>query len=203
MRVLVACEFSGVVRDAFASLGHDAWSCDILPTERPGNHFQCPIEDIFPEHPADNAWDLMIAFPPCTHLAASGARWWPEKIADGRQARAAGFFRMLAEAPIPSICMENPVGAMSRLYRKPDQIVHPFWFGDEARKQTCLWLKGLPCLQPTNMVNQGEIHTTKSGRRLPKWYNIPPSNPDRQKIRSTTFQGIANAMAQQWGGSCR
>ena len=199
MKVLVACECSGVVRDAFLEKGHEAVSCDILPTDSPGPHFLSPIEDVLPEHPDENDWDLMIAFPPCTHLSVSGARWWPEKIADGRQEAAARFFRMLAEAPLPRSCVENPVGAMSTKYRKPDQIVHPFWFGDEARKQTCLWLKGLPKLQASNMVDMGEIHTTKSGRQLPKWYNIPPSNPDRAKLRSKTFPGFAKAMADQWG----
>lgn len=144
-------------------------------------------------------WDLMIAFPPCTHLASSGARWFKEKRQDGRQAEAFRFFMALAECDIPRIAIENPVGIVSRLWRKPDQKIQPYWFGEPHRKTTCLWLKGLPPLVPTNMVEPEPDHVTKSGRRLPAWYNLPPS-PDRATIRSRTFLGIADAMAAQWGG---
>ena len=142
----------------------------------------------------------MIAFPPCTHLAVSGARWFAAKRADGRQQQGIDFFMALANANIPKIAIENPVGIMSTEWRKPDQIVQPWQYGHEATKTTCLWLKGLPELTPTNVVGKGARHVTKSGRSLPEWYNLPPSE-DRWKIRSKTFQGIADAMADQWGGA--
>lgn len=193
MKVLIACECSGIVRDAFLRRGHDAVSCDLLPTDNPGPHHQGDVLGIL-----HYGWDLMIAHPPCDHLAVSGARWFAQKRADGRQQAGIDFFMRLATAKIPRIAIENPVGIMSTEWRKPDQIIQPFWFGDEARKTTCLWLKNLPPLTPTNMVGEGEIHTTKSGRRLPKWYNLPPS-ADRGKLRSQTFPGFAEAMAEQWG----
>lgn len=196
MRVLVACEFSGVVRDAFIACGHDAWSCDLEPSEQPGPHI---IGDVL-LHLADG-WDLMLAFPPCTHLAASGAKHFAAKRADGRQQAAVDFFLRLANAGIPRICIENPIGIMSRVYRKPDQIIQPWMFGHEARKPTCLWLRGLPRLTPTSIVGEGRIHTTRGGKRIPVWYNLPPS-PDRAKIRSRTFSGIAAAMAAQWSPVC-
>lgn len=192
MRVLVACEYSGRVREAFRRRGHDAWSCDLLPTEVPGPHYQCDLLDVLTAQP----WDLVIAHPPCTHLANSGARWFKGKALE--QAQAVAFVKLIAEAPAPKIAIENPVGVLSSRWRKPDQIVHPWWFGDEASKATCLWLKGLPLLQPTKIVGKGRFHTTKSGRRLPAWYNLPPS-PDRGKLRSATFPGFAEAMADQWG----
>ena len=195
MRVLIACEYSGAVRDAFIKLGHDAVSCDLLPTDVPGPHHQGSVLDIL-----NDGWDMMIAFPPCTHLAVSGARWFAAKRADGRQQQGIDFFMELANANIPKIAIENPVGIMSTQWRKPDQIVQPWQYGHEATKTTCLWLKGLPELTPTNVVGKGERHVTKSGRSLPEWYNLPPSE-DRWKIRSKTFQGIADAMAQQWGGA--
>lgn len=139
---------------------------------------------------------MMIAFPPCTHLAASGARWWPGKQQEQREA--IQFFIELINAPIKKIAVENPVGIMSTHFRKPDQIIQPWQFGHEATKTTCLWLVNLPKLKPTNIVGKGKRHVTKSGKSLPEWYNLPPS-PDRGKIRSLTFQGIANAMAEQWG----
>lgn len=191
MKVLVACEFSGTVRDAFIKLGHDAWSCDILPTDSPGPHFQCDIMEVL-----DKGWDLMIAHPPCTALTVAGNRWYhdkPEVIQESVK-----FVLALANAPINKIAIENPIGRLSTLWRKPDQIIQPWQFGHEATKSTCLWLKNLSPLQPTNIVSKGERHITKSGKSLPKWYNLPPS-ADRAKIRSTTFQGIASAMAQQWG----
>lgn len=193
MRVLVACEYSGVVRDAFLARGHEAVSCDLLPTESPGPHFE---EDIFGI--IDKGWDLMIAHPPCTDLAVSGAKHFAAKIADGRQQRALDFVQRLLDAPIDKICLENPVSVISSKIRKPDQIIQPWMFGHEATKTTCLWLKNLPLLEATDIVDKGARHVTKSGKSLPAWYNLPPSK-DRWKIRSATFPGIATAMAEQWG----
>ena len=191
MKVLIACEYSGIVRDAFLTRGHDAISCDILPTEKEGPHIEGDVLDVLNEN-----WDLMIAHPPCTHLAVSGARWFKNKVEE--QKEALQFVKTLLDAPIPKIALENPVSVISTRIRKPDQIVQPYWFGHEATKTTCLWLKNLPLLEPTNMVGKGERHITKSGRSLPKWYNLPPS-ADRGKLRSLTFQGMADAMASQWG----
>jgi hypothetical protein len=190
VRVLVACEYSGVVRDAFRARGHSAWSCDLLPSEDDDFHMQKDVREVL-----DFGWDLMIAHPPCTHLAISGARWFKDKVEEQKQALA--FVRILMNAPIPRICLENPISIISSLIRKPDQIVQPYFFGDPFRKSTCLWLKNLPLLVPTDMVDQGETHVTKSGKRIPAWYNLPPS-ADRWKVRSTTFKGLANAMASQW-----
>lgn len=192
MRVLVACEYSGAVRDAFIARGHDAWSCDLLPTDKPGPHYQGDVTKIL----VADRWDLMIAHPPCTHLAVSGARWFKNKQVE--QAAALDFVRLLLNAPVPRIALENPVSIISSRIRKPDQIIQPWQFGHEATKTTCLWLKGLPPLTPTKIVGKGTRHFTKSGRSLPEWYNLPPS-ADRWKIRSATFQGIADAMADQWG----
>lgn len=192
MRVLVACEYSGTVRDAFIRAGHYAASCDLLPSESPlGDHYQCSVLDIL-----DHDWDLMIAHPPCTHLAVSGARWFKDKQQEQQQALE--FVWQLLDAPIPRIALENPVSIISSHIRKPDQIIQPYMFGHEATKTTCLWLKGLPHLIPTKVVNRGDRHITKSGKSLPSWYNLPPS-ADRWKIRSATFKGIADAMAEQWG----
>lgn len=184
MRVLIACEYSGAVRDAFTKGGHDAMSCDLLPAETPGQHYQGDVRDVL-----DYPWDLMIAHPPCTHLSVSGARHFAEKRMDGRQQSAVSFFMALARAPIPKIAIENPVCIMSRMWRKPDQIIQPWQFGHGETKATCLWLKGLPPLRHTQVVEgrENRIH-----RR-------PPS-ADRWKERSRTFQGIADAMADQWGG---
>jgi len=193
MRVLVACEYSGAVRDAFRRRGHDAVSCDLLPTDAPGPHHVGPVQDIL-----GDGWDLLVAFPPCTDLAASGARWFPAKRADGRQDRALDFVRLLLDCPIPRVAVENPVGVISSAIRKPDQIIQPYEHGHEATKTTCLWLRGLPLLVPTQVVGKGSRHVTKSGRSLPSWYNLPPS-ADRWKVRSQTFPGIAEAMAAQWG----
>jgi len=190
MRVLVACEYSGRVRDAFRAIGHDAVSCDLLPTEAPGPHYVGDVRDILRD-----GWDIMIAHPPCTHLAVSGARWFHLKQRE--QAEALDFVRLLLDAPIPRIALENPVSIISSRIRKPDQVIQPWQFGHEATKTTCLWLKGLPLLTPTNVVGRGDRHVTKSGRSLPKWYNLPPS-PDRWRERSRTFDGIARAMAEQW-----
>lgn len=181
MRVLVACEFSGVVRDAFDAQGHDAWSCDLLDTEKWGHHMKGDVLEML-----SRGWDLLLAFPPCTHLAVSGARWFKEKREE--QAQAIEFFMALANAPIQRIAIENPIGIMSTKYRKPDQIVQPWMFGHGETKATCLWLKNLPPLAPTNIVE---------GREGRVWKE-PPS-PDRWKNRSRTYQGIANAMADQWG----
>ena len=183
MKILVACEYSGKVRDAFIRAGHNAVSCDILPTEKPGPHHQGSVLDIL-----DDGWDMMIAFPPCTHLASSGARWFAEKRADGRQQEGADFFMRMINAPIERIAVENPIGIMSRTYRKPDQIIQPWQYGHGETKATCLWLKNLPLLQPTCVVEGRE----------PRMWKLSPSK-DRAKIRSETYQGIADAMALQWG----
>ena len=181
MKVLVACEYSGRVRDAFAARGHYALSCDLLPTESPGNHYQGPVEDLLQEH-----WDLMICHPPCTHLAVSGARWFKDKQAE--QAAALDFVRLLLDAPIERIALENPVSIISSHIRKPDQIIQPWQFGHGETKATCLWLKNLPKLVPTNVVDGREN----------KVHRMAPS-PDRWKERSRTYLGIAQAMAAQWG----
>lgn len=191
MKVLVACEYSGTVRDAFIAAGHDAMSCDLLPTDAPGPHYQGDVKDII-----NDGWDLMVAHPPCTHLAVSGAKWFHLK--EKQQAEALDFVRLLLDAPIPRIALENPVSVISSRIRKPDQIIQPWMFGHEATKTTCLWLKNLPQLVPTRVVGKGARHITKGGNSLPEWYNLPPS-PDRWKIRSATFTGIAQAMAAQWG----
>lgn len=183
MKVLVACEYSGTVRDAFIKLGHEAMSCDLLPTEAPGPHYQGDVRDVlnFP-------WDLMIAHPPCTHLSVSGARHFQGKKLTGLQQSAVSFFMMLAKSDIPRIAIENPISVMSSFWRRPDQIIQPWQFGHGETKATCLWLKGLPLLTPTNIVEGREARIHK----------LPPS-ADRWKIRSTTYQGIAEAMANQWG----
>lgn len=183
MKVLVACEYSGTVRDAFIGGGHDAMSCDLLPTEVQGPHYQGDVRDVI-----DYPWDLMVAHPPCTDLAVSGSRWFAEKRMSGRQQAGASFFMMLAKADIPRIAIENPVCVMSMLWRKPDQIIQPWQFGHGETKATCLWLNGLPPLKPTNIVEGRE-------QRI---HRMPPG-PDRWKERSRTFGGIARAMEQQWG----
>lgn len=195
MRVLVACEFSGVVRDAFIRAGHEAVSCDLLPSDSDlGRHYKGDIRNFMHMH-----WDMMIAFPPCTHLAVSGARWFKDKQAE--QEEALDFVRILLDAPIPCIAVENPVGIISSRIRKPDQIIQPYEFGHDASKRTCLWLKGLPKLQPTAYV---EPKLSPSGKKI--WANQTPSgqnklgpSEDRWKLRSITYQGIADAMAAQWG----
>ncbi|MGI0012212.1 MAG: DNA cytosine methyltransferase [Nitrososphaera sp.] len=191
MKILIGCEFSGIVRQAFRVKGHEAYSCDVLPAEDGGPHFQEDVLTVL-----DKGWDLAIFHPPCTHLAVSGARWFKDKHEE--QEQAVLFVNKLLNAPIERIALENPVGVLSTRIRKPDQIIQPYHFGEPYRKTTCLWLKNLPLLTPTNMVEEGAIHTTKSGKKLPKWYNLPPSD-DRWKIRSRTFQGIADAMAEQRG----
>jgi site-specific DNA-cytosine methylase len=186
LKVLVACEFSGTVRDVFIERGHDAVSCDIIPSEKPGPHTQ---DDVL-KHLSDG-WDLMIAHPPCTDLSKAGARWWPEKEADGRIEVGVKFVRALRNAPIPKIAIENPVGILTKRLRKPTQIIEPYQFGDPWQKATCLWLYNLPRLVPTNVVVP-EGHWVDTGST--KGIHRDP------KKRALTFPGIAAAMAAQWGG---
>ena len=183
MRVLVACEFSGVVRDAFRALGHDAWSCDIEPSETAGQHYQGDVRDML-----EAGWDLLIAHPPCTHLASSGARWFKTKTDE--QAHALGFVLQLWRAPVARIAIENPIGILSSAWRKPDQIIQPWQFGHGETKATCLWLKHLPLLKPTAVVNGRE----------PRVHFMPPSD-ERSKERSRTYAGVAAAMAEQWSAT--
>jgi hypothetical protein len=183
MRVLIACEYSGLVRDAFLALGHDAMSCDLLPTDAEGPHHMGDVTELL-----HMGWDLMIAHPPCTHLAVSGSRWFKDKVKE--QAEALVFVQTLMDAPIAKIAIENPISVISSRIRKPDQIIQPWQFGHGETKATCLWLKGLPKLTPTNVVEGREARV----------HRMPPS-PDRWKERSRTYQGIAEAMAAQWGGT--
>jgi site-specific DNA-cytosine methylase len=196
MKILIACEFSGTVRDAFIKLGHDATSCDLEPTDVPGPHYQGNVLDIINDN-----WDMMIAFPPCTHLAVSGARHFEQKRKDGRQQQGIQFFLKMVKANIPKIAVENPVGIMSTIYRKPNQIINPYEYGHKVTKATCLWTKGLPLLKPTHIVDKGQIWVAKSGKRMSQWYYdsscLKPK--EREKMRNKTFQGIAEAMASQWG----
>ena len=181
----MACEFSGVVRNAFSDRGHDAWSCDLLPSESPGNHFQADIMSVLGDD-GGATWDLMIAHPPCTYLAASGARWWKDRQQEQRDAL---FFVLnLMNSSVPRVCIENPVGRISSAFRKPNQIIQPWQFGHGETKSTCLWMKNLPLLTPTQIVE---------GRHGRVWRE-PPS-PERWKNRSRTLPGIAAAMAEQWG----
>lgn len=193
-RVLVACEFSGVVRQAFEAQGWDAWSCDLLPSDVPGKHFQGDVRQLlYHKH-----WDLMVAFPPCTYLCSSGMHWTTRGLRDKQLTEdALAFVKELMDAPIHRIAIENPVGCISTRIRKPDCIVQPFWFGDAAKKTTCFWLKNLPPLVPTCM-----LPTPPSGR----WPNQTPSgqnklgpSPDRWKLRSLTYPGMARAMSVCWG----
>ena len=181
MKVLIACEYSGAVRDAFIAQGHDAISCDILPTDAPGPHYQGDVRDIL-----GDGFDLMVAHPPCTHLAVSGARWFKDKQVE--QAEALDFVRLLLAAPIDKIALENPISIISSRIKKPNQIIQPWQFGHGETKATCLWLKNLPKLEPTQIVDgrEAKVHRMSPG-------------PNRWKERSKTYQGIANAMAQQWG----
>ena len=181
MKVLIACEFSGIVREAFTKFGHDATSCDLLPSELLGKHYQGDVRDIL-----NDGWDMMIAHPPCTHLAVSGARWFKNK--QNEQQEALEFVKMLLEAKINRIALENPISIISSKIRKPDQIIQPWQFGHGETKATCLWLKNLPLLKSTKIVDGREARIHK----------MPPSQ-DRWKERSRTLQGIADAMAQQWG----
>lgn len=186
MKVLVACEYSGTVRDAFIAKGHEAMSCDLLPTDVKGPDYQGDVRDII-----DDGWDLMIAHPPCTHLAVSGARWFKDKQVE--QAEALEFVRLLLDADIPKIALENPVSIISSRIRKPDQIIQPWQFGHDASKKTCLWLKNLPKLEPTDIIIKDRYaNQTPSGQN-----KLGPS-ADRWKLRSATYEGIAKAMVDQW-----
>ena len=204
MKVLVACEYSGIVRDAFTAKGHEAWSCDILPTESEGNHIQGDVL----EH-LDKGWDLMIAHPPCTYLSNAGTRWFNEERY-GDQARerkrlrleALEFVKRFYNNNIPKVCIENPVGYLNNNWKKPSQIIQPYYFGDEESKRTCLWLKGLPLLEKTKIVKPKIYGYYKSGNKagkpiyLHEWLG---RKQDRSKLRSKFFKGVAEAMANQWG----
>ena len=214
MKILVSCEYSGVVRDAFIKQGHEAISCDLLPSESDlGEHYQGDVTDILYD-----GWDMMIAHPPCTYLAVSGARWFyhpedkhlpyeerrPHPLHPNRkqlQEEALDFIKLLMKAPIEKIAIENPVGVISTKIRKPEQIIQPYMFGHSESKKTCLWLKNLQPLQPTNIVEEEERVVYASGKSMPRWYadayKLPPE--ERWKVRSATFPGIAKAMAEQWG----
>ena len=209
LRMLAACESSGRVRDAFAARGWDAWSCDLEPSESPGQHIQGDIltfYDLLIGHP----FDLVVAFPPCTDLSLAGARFWPQKRADGRQDRAAYFFmQMVYDSPSMHVAVENPRGDMTRRYRPPDQIVEPWWFGDPYAKKTCLWLRGLPELvadKPVAPVGRvatggGSWRTDKAAeRKAMNAYEDSEGRVNRARVRSRTFPGFARAMADQWGG---
>jgi hypothetical protein len=198
-RILVACEESGIVTKAFIERGFiNTYSCDILPTSGayPGHHLQQDVIPLLKEK-----WDMIIAFPPCTHLAVSGAAWFEQKRKDGRQQQGIDFFMQFTNLDCPKVAIENPVGIMSNIYRKPDQIIQPYEYGDKASKKTCLWLKGLPKLKSTEIV-EPEFYIYKDGRKDPTWHfsSIGLSSKERSKARSKTFPGIAKAMAQQWTG---
>lgn len=191
-KVLIACEYSGTVRDAFLAMGHDAMSCDLLPTDVEGPHYQGDVFDII-----NDGWDLMIAHPPCTYLSVSGMHWTTRGLRDPKLTEdALDFVQLLMNAPIEHIAVENPVSVISSRIRKPDQIIQPWWFGDDASKKTCLWLKNLPFLTPTDML-EGDSKTRRGNQTLSGQNKLPPSK-DRWKLRSMTYKGIANAMAQQW-----
>lgn len=203
-KVLVACEFSGVVRDAFAALGHDAWSCDLEPTETPGQHIRGDVRDYL------EGWDLIIAHPPCTYLTVAGNKWnnpeYRDRFPDRPQQTedAVQFFKDLYNAPCERVCIENPVGIMSSRFRKPDQYVCPTMFGHKAPKKTGLWLRGLPKLKPTNVVEltDEDYVVFKSGKRWSRWYYETGNERTpalKAKARNRTFEGIAHAMASQWG----
>lgn len=207
IKILIACEESDEVRGRFEQMGFDAWSCDLQENRNPNaKHYKGNVFDIINDN-----WDAMIAFPPCTHLAVSGAAWFEQKRKDGRQQQGIDFFLAIANANIKHIAIENPVGIMSKHFRKPDQIIQPYYFGDEASKKTCLWLKNLPLLYHNNSTNlfdnkitwvgKGEIIEFESGCKMPKWYADAwkLSKDERSKIRSKTFPGIAQAIADQWG----
>jgi hypothetical protein len=218
MKILVACEESQAVTKALRALGHEAFSCDLLPCSggHPEWHFQKSVFEVL-----DMGWDMLIAHPPCTYLAVSGAQWYyhpedknlpteqrrphpkyPNRAKDREEA--IKFFLALSNAPIPKIAIENPICIMSSHWRKPDQIIQPYMFGDEATKTTCLWLKGLPKLEPTNIVGKGERVVFASGKSMPKWYaeaiSKAKTKQERQSLRSKTFKGISDAMAMQWAG---
>ena len=194
IKILIACEESQEVCKAFRARGHEAYSCDILPPSggKPEWHLQCDVREVL-----DKDWDMIIAHPPCDHLAASGARWFKQKIADGRQQQGIDFFLLFTKLDhVPKVAIENPIGIMSTKYRKPDQIIQPWMFGHLEKKATCLWLKGLPLLKETdNVKNKMDIISKKETQRI---YYMPQSK-NRSKMRSKTYTGIAKAMAEQWG----
>jgi len=194
MRVLVGCEYSGIVRDAFRARGHDAWSCDLLPSEAdPRWHIQGDVLAVL-----DDTWDLAIFHPPCTYLSSSGMHWTTRGLRDPQLTEdALVFVSALLAAPIPRIALENPIGCISTRIRKPDQIIQPWWFGDDASKKTCLWLKNLPMLQETNRLPGDD--KTRRANQTPSGQNKLGPSPTRWKVRSATYPGIANAMADQWG----
>lgn len=194
-RVLIACEYSGRVRDAFRALGHDAMSCDLLPTDKPGPHYQGDVRDVLAD-----GWDLMIAHPPCTYLSVSGMHWTARGLRDPQLTEdALAFVRLLMDAPIPRIAVENPVSVISSRIRKPDQIVQPWMFGHDASKKTCLWLSGLPPLRPTRIVEPRIVNGKRRwGNQTDSGQNKLAPSADRWKIRSETYEGIARAMAEQW-----
>lgn len=196
MRVLIACEYSGAVRDAFIAAGHDAMSCDLLPSEVPGPHYQGDVRDV-----VGDGWDLMVAHPPCTHLSVSGMHWTRRGLRDPQLTEdALDFVRLLLAAPIPRIALENPVSIISTRIRKPDQIVQPWQYGHDASKTTCLWLKNLPALQPTQIIEPRIVNGRKRwGNQTDSGQNRLSPSPDRWKRRSATYAGIAGAMAAQWG----
>jgi hypothetical protein len=199
MRILVACEESQSVTVEFRGRGHEAYSCDVVPCS--GGHPEWHLQqDVIPLL-SESGWDMIIAFPPCTHLAVSGAAWFEKKRRDGRQQQGIDFFMRFANCNCPKVAIENPVGIMSKAWRRPDQIIQPYEFGDSFSKKTCLWLKGLPILFPTRVVDKGEVVRFSSGKSMPKWYadcfRLPPD--ERSKIRSRLSPGIAKAMADQWG----
>ena len=195
-KVLVACEYSGAVRDAFIAKGHEAWSCDLLPTDAPGPHIQGDVLPVLAQ-----GWDLMIAHPPCTYLSVSGMHWTTRGLRDPQLTQdALDFVRALLAAPIPRIALENPVSVISSRIRKPDQIVQPWMFGHDASKKTCMWLKNLPPLQPTSVVEPSIVNgKPRWGNQTGSGQNKLPPSADRWKLRSVTYAGIASAMADQWG----
>lgn len=196
LKILVACEYSGTVRDAFIAMGHDAISCDLLPTESPGPHYEGDVCDILYD-----GWDTLIAHPPCTYLSVSGMHWTTRGLRDPKLTEEAlSFVQLLMSAPIPRIVIENPVSVISSRIRKPDQVINPYEFGHDASKKTCLWLKNLPHLTATNMVNPRIVNGKKRwGNQTDSGQNSLSPSKDRWKIRSTTYKGIAEAMAEQWG----
>lgn len=202
MNVLIACEFSGIIRDAFSNKGHCAWSCDLLASERNGNHLRGNILDFLT---LDVPWDLMIAHPPCQYLSTVANRVWNTPGRAELREKAKTFFLALYNAEIPKICVENPVGYMNTVFRKPDQIIHPYYFREKAQKRTCLWLKGLPALKhpdPKSLTKPPPLYICKGRKSKGKhigWCEGMRGVKDRGKARSRTFQGVANAMADQWG----
>jgi len=196
MKILIACEYSGRVRDAFIARGHDAMSCDILPTDVPGPHYQGDVRDIL-----NDGWDLMVAHPPCTYLSVSGMHWTTRGLRDKQLTEdALDFVRLLLDAPIPRIALENPISVISSRIRKPDQIITPYQFGHDASKKTCLWLKNLPLLTPAELIEPRIVDGKKRwGNQTDSGQNKLGPSDDRWKIRSETYAGIANAMAEQWG----